>query len=102
MTDSPRTVAVRVSAALFGTLPVAVLSGVVLARFLPLPVDVRLAIGLLAMLPVWVLGMCFGFLSRRPARAWAACAVISLLCGGALASWGAPPAEAQYSSVPLK
>lgn len=66
-----RDAAARVSAALIGTLPVALLAGVSLARFLPLTLEVRFALGFTLVLPVWVALMCVTFLARSAARAWA-------------------------------
>jgi hypothetical protein len=63
----------RVLAALFGTLPPAVLAGVCLARFLPLSEDARFALGFTATLPLWITAMCCAFLARSGARAFAVC-----------------------------
>jgi hypothetical protein len=77
--------AARVSAALLGTLPAALLASIVLCRSLPLREDRRFAVGFLLAIPLWVAGVCTVYLTRSGARAWLACLVaIGLL---ALAAW---------------
>jgi hypothetical protein len=71
----------RVLASLAGTLPVAVLAAVGLARFLPLAGEARFTIGFTLAIPLWVTGMCLVFLARSGARAWAFCLVASVLLG---------------------
>lgn len=65
--------ALRVGAALVGTLPVAVLSGLLAARLLPGPEDVRFAVGHAMVVPIWIGGMCLAALARSGTRAWIAC-----------------------------
>ncbi|WP_437633791.1 hypothetical protein [Sorangium sp. So ce854] len=67
----------RVVAALVGTLPVALLSGVCLARFAPLSEGARGALGFSLVVPLWVAAMCVAFLARSAARAWGMCAALS-------------------------
>ena len=78
------------SAALLGTLPLASLAGITLARFLPLPEETRFVIGLCAIIPLWVSAICLITLCRRRAHAWLVCASASLLLG--LLAFALPPA----------
>jgi hypothetical protein len=56
-------VAARILLVVLGSLIVAVALAVLLAAFLPgLERDDRFAIGFLMLVPMWVTGMCFGFL----------------------------------------
>ncbi|WP_437528323.1 hypothetical protein WME79_44770 [Sorangium sp. So ce726] len=71
--------ALRVLAALVGTLPLAVLASVCLARFAPLAEDTRSALGFSLVVPLWLAAMCFAFLTRSAARAWGACAALGAL-----------------------
>jgi len=64
----------RVLAAIAGTLPVAALASTALARFLPLPEDVRASIGFVVAVPLWIAAMCVAFLARSGKRAWLGCA----------------------------
>jgi hypothetical protein len=66
---------VRITAALAGTLPPALLSGAALAAHLPLSADARFAIGAFAIVPLWVTGMTLVFLVRRGWAAVALCAI---------------------------
>ncbi|WP_437293218.1 hypothetical protein [Sorangium sp. So ce426] len=66
----------RVLAALIGTLPLAVLGGVCLARFAPLAEATRSALGFALVVPLWLAAMCVAFLARSAARAWSVCAAI--------------------------
>lgn len=64
-----------------GTLPVALLAAVCLARFLPFQEATRFVVGFTLAIPLWVALMTAMFLSRS---AWRA----ALLCGGlAVALW---------------
>lgn len=74
-------VSLRVLAALLGTLPVALLASAALARFLPLSEDARFAVGFTAAIPLWIAGMCFGFLARSGTKACGACLLASGLLG---------------------
>ncbi|WP_438025469.1 hypothetical protein [Sorangium sp. So ce233] len=67
----------RVLAALVGTLPVAVLAGVCLARFAPLSEGARGTLGFALVVPLWAAAMCVAFLARSAARAWGVCAALS-------------------------
>jgi len=71
----------RVLASLAGTLPVAVLAAVGLARFLPLAEAGRFTIGFTLAIPFWVTATCFVFLARSGARAWTICVGASVLLG---------------------
>ncbi|WP_437675082.1 hypothetical protein [Sorangium sp. So ce131] len=73
--------ALRVLAALVGTLPIAVLGGACLSRFAPLAEEARFILGYALAVPLWVGAMCLAFLARSAARAWAVCAAISALLG---------------------
>ncbi|WP_441290379.1 hypothetical protein ACSRUE_07305 [Sorangium sp. KYC3313] len=68
--------ALRVLAALVGTLPLAVLASVCLARFAPLAESTRSALGFSLVVPLWLAAMCFAFLARSAARAWGVCAAL--------------------------
>lgn len=52
-----------------GTLPVALLASVLGALALPLSQDLRWAIGFVAIIPLWVTGMCLAALDERAWRA---------------------------------
>jgi hypothetical protein len=71
----------RLLAALLGTLPVAVLAGACLARFVSLPEDARFILGFTLVIPLWVTAMCFAFLSRSAVRVWVVCAVLGAMLG---------------------
>lgn len=62
----------RVTGAVVATLPVAVLTAVCLAIWLPGDLESRLRVGLTLALPLWVLGMCSAFLSRGGGRGFGA------------------------------
>lgn len=72
----------RVTAALLGTLPAAVLAAICLTRYLPLDPESGLVVGLLLALPLWVAGMCLCSLARSGRRAWLWCVGLALLLGG--------------------
>lgn len=74
--------------ALAGTIPVAVLTSVGLARFLPLSEDARFAFGYTALLPLWLGATCAGFLARSSARSFAVCLGVTGLL--ALVVYGVP------------
>ena len=76
-----RDAALRVVAALVGTLPVAVLGSVCLAKLLPFDEATRVALGFTLAIPLWVALMSFAFLARSGWRAWAWCLVATLLLG---------------------
>jgi hypothetical protein len=84
----------RVTAALAGTLPPALLAGAALAAHLPLSAGVRFAIGAFAIIPLWVCAMTFVLLVRRGWVAWALClvatAALALIVPGA-AFWPSLP-----------
>jgi hypothetical protein len=67
----------RVTASMLGTLPVAVLAAMVVARYLPARDEVRLAVGFLLLIPLWVTGICTVFLARSGGRAWLRCLVLA-------------------------
>jgi hypothetical protein len=60
--------ALRIAAALVGTLPAAVLAAVCLARFLPLGEATRFTLGFMLAIPLWVAAICSGFIRpiKRP------------------------------------
>ena len=67
----------RVLAALLGTMPVAVLAAVCLARFLPFAEATRFTLGFTLAFPLWLACMCVAFLARSGARAWGWCLGVS-------------------------
>ncbi|AUX23903.1 hypothetical protein SOCEGT47_044330 [Sorangium cellulosum] len=78
----------RVAAALVGTLPVAVLSSVCLARVVPLSEGARGTLGFSLVVPLWVAAMCVAFLARNAARAWGVCAALTAALAAIV--YGAP------------
>jgi len=79
----------RVGAASVGSLPPAVLGGLLLARLLPVAEATATTTGVLLVVPGWV-AMAVGVLLFRSAgRAWAVCVVTSVLL--ALAAWALGP-----------
>ncbi|MET0594281.1 MAG: hypothetical protein ABW133_16385 [Polyangiaceae bacterium] len=72
--------ALRVGAALVGTLPVALLAGLLVARLLPASEETRFAIGHAVVIPFWIGGMCLASLARSGTRAWIMCmSIVALL-----------------------
>ncbi len=72
--------ALRVGAAVIGTLPVALLAGLLAARVVPGSEDVRFAVGHALVIPLWVAGMCLAALARSGTRAWLTCmSLVALL-----------------------
>jgi hypothetical protein len=71
--------ALRALAATLGTLPVALLAALALARRLPLSEDARFACGFGLAVPLWVAAIHLGFLARSARTAWLACGVASLV-----------------------
>lgn len=69
--------ALRIAAGLAGTLPAAVFASVCLARFLPFSESARLTLGFMLAIPLWITAVCFAFLARSGARAWAWCLAVS-------------------------
>lgn len=78
----------RSSAALLGTLPPSVLASAALSRFLPLSEPVRFTLGFALAFPLWAGLICWVFLLRRAATAWAVCLGLSLAL--AACAWGFP------------
>jgi hypothetical protein len=78
----------RVLAALVGTLPLAVLTSVCLARLWPLAEATRLALGFTLAIPLWMAAMSFAFLARSGWRAGSLCLATTLLLG--LLTYGVP------------
>lgn len=66
-------------ASVLGTLPVALFGAACVARFLPVSADTRFALAYLAVVPFWVVGMCFAFLARRGWMVLALCLVVAAL-----------------------
>lgn len=81
--------ALGILAATLGTLPAALLATIALARFLPLPDDVRVAIGFVAMIPLWIAAITWGLLARSALRAWAGCLGAAIVLGALV--YGVPP-----------
>jgi hypothetical protein len=65
--------ALRVVAALGGTLPAAVLAAICAARFLPLGEEARVVIGLTLAIPLWLTAICLTSLVRTGRWAWLWC-----------------------------
>jgi hypothetical protein len=76
--------ALRVSAALVGTLPPSVLGCAALAAVLPVSPGAALAMGVLAAIPVWVAAMCAGFLARRGWLLWIVCLAATAVLAAAV------------------
>lgn len=73
-----------VLASTLGTLPVALLSSALLARFLPVSADARFAIGFGLAIPLWVVAMCVALLARRGSQALWLCLGASALLAAAV------------------
>ncbi len=71
--------ALRITAALFGTIPGSLLCSVLLARVLPGDETVRFVIAYMLIIPIAVAAMCAVLLARSGARAWLFCASAALL-----------------------
>ncbi len=69
----------RLSAALVGTLPVALYASLALADFLPTSNEVRAAIGYYAPLPLYSLFACLAARANGGLRAWLTCLSASCL-----------------------
>ena len=67
--------ALRVAAALVGTLPVAVLAAICVAMYAPLSDEARFVAGFVLVIPLWVAGMCWVDLARGAGRAWLGCGI---------------------------
>lgn len=67
----------RTLAALLGSLPGALLSGIALAAVLPLRIDQRYLIGSYSVFPVWVALACWLLLATSGRRAWGALGLVS-------------------------
>jgi len=75
-----RDAALLASAMIFGTLPNAILLGLLTAKALPAPEDVRFAVGYAVIIPIWIAGTCVVALAKTGARAWFAClSILALL-----------------------
>jgi hypothetical protein len=71
--SNPRDVFLRLSAALLGTLPVALYASLALATYLPVSDAVRAVIGFYAPLPLYALFACLVARAHAGARAWLVC-----------------------------
>lgn len=69
-------------------LPLAVLSGVLVARFAPLAESTRFMLGVTLVFPIWIAAMCLAFLARSAARVWCVCAALGAVLGALV--YGAP------------
>jgi hypothetical protein len=69
----------RITAALAGTLPPTFLASLCAARYLPVELDTRFAIGLGLIIPLWVAAMCLAFAAKKTWRVWAVCVALTLL-----------------------
>jgi hypothetical protein len=69
--------AARITAALFGSLPVALGLSLCVSLYAPLSPNARFALGFFLAPIFWVAGMCAGFLARSGLRAWAGFAALS-------------------------
>lgn len=72
----------RVVGALVATLPAALFAAVCLARWLPGDPELRLMLGLMLAIPLWLLAMCSAFLAREGGRVWLWCGAATLVFGG--------------------
>jgi len=60
----------RTTAALLGSLPVALSASIALARLLPFDVDLRFTLGFFSFFALWPAAICCLFLARSGLRAW--------------------------------
>jgi hypothetical protein len=67
---------------LLGTIPLALLASVGLARFLPLREDARFVVGFSLAIPLWVAAMCIAFVVRSGFRVWLLAALSALVLIG--------------------
>ena len=72
-------VALRIVAAVVGTVPFALGSSVLLARFLAADEETRFAVGFTLVIPLWVGAMCVAFLSHSGKRACLVCGALAWL-----------------------
>jgi hypothetical protein len=79
--------ALRVSAALVGTLPPSVLLTCVAAAHLPISRGAALATGILAAIPLWIAAMCLAFIARHGWLVWIVCVAAT-----AALAWAVPDA----------
>ncbi|AKF08629.1 TonB-dependent receptor domain-containing protein [Sandaracinus amylolyticus] len=88
-------VAARATVALVGTLPLATLAGIALALFAPAPEDVRIALGIVMTIPLWVVAMCLAYLDDRAWRAALALGAATAVLAGSVAAFAqdAAPTE---------
>ena len=68
----------RTSAALVGSLGLALAVTLFLARVAPLPLFARYALAHFLWLPIWAGAACFGFVARSGGRAWAAYLILTI------------------------
>jgi hypothetical protein len=71
----------RTTVALVGTLPCAVLSGICIARWLPIAEDVRFALGFTIVIPLWIAAICIAALAKSGVRALLVCAALTIGLG---------------------
>lgn len=69
-------------AAIVGTLPVALFANACIARFLPLSAETRFAVAYAALIPTWLIAMCWAWLARSPLRVWLICLIATALLAG--------------------
>ena len=60
----------KITAAIFGALFFSIACGLLLSIFLPMPVNNRLAIGGIAVAPIWVVAAIYTLMARNGLRAW--------------------------------
>jgi hypothetical protein len=76
----------RALGALLGTLPLALLASLLLARYLPVQAETRFVLGFALCLPLWLTAMTVAWVSERSALVW----VLSVLAIAGLVCVGSP------------
>ncbi|WP_394827506.1 hypothetical protein [Pendulispora albinea] len=71
--------AVRITAAVFGSLALAIAASICIGRVAPFSHSTRFAIAHYGFVPLWIAGACFGFTAKSGARAWAGYAALVVL-----------------------
>jgi len=79
-------------AAILGTLPVALFANACIARFAPLSAEARFALAYTAVIPTWLVAMCFAWLVKSALRVWLICLVLTALLAGL--TYGVPATTA--------
>lgn len=93
----------RITAALLGSCVAAVSVAVFMARVCPGSRDARFLTGFLLLVPLWIAGMCWGFLRRSGLSTWGLFLLIAGVTAGAskaLPPLGGPGAAGTQSEAP--